>query len=155
MRMMPDEDDGHNEDVANYNVKTPTCARGCRGRQAYWCADYCSLAACLSVFMSFFMSDCLFCQSVLSSSCQSAGLSSCHSVSACFAACLSVRWSFYLYFSPSVFLPVSLSACRFLSVSSSVRHAILSGTDKLDACCSFASTPVPSIHGHVTSQLAS
>lgn len=70
MRMMPDEDedDGHNEDVGNYIVKTPTCARGCGGRQAYCCADYCSLAACLSVclsfFMSFFMSDCLFCQSV-------------------------------------------------------------------------------------------
>lgn len=119
MRMMPDEDDGHNEDVGNYNVKTPTCARGCRGRQAYCCADYCSLAACLSVclsvFRSFFMSDCLFCHSVFP---LVAFLSV--SLSACFSACLSVRRSFYPHFSESVFLPASLSVCLFLSVSLSV-----------------------------------
>lgn len=91
-------------------------------RQAYWCGDSTAhllpacLSACLSVCLSF-------------------------SLSSYLSLNLSVCWS--------VFLPVSLSACLFaclsvcLSVSLSVQHAILSAADELDACCTFASLPVP------------
>lgn len=111
-------------------------------RQAYWCGDSTAhlLPACLSACQSVFL--CVFFPV---------------SLSACLSVCLSFSLSSYLSLNLSVcwsvFLPVSLSACLSaclfaclsvcLSVSLSVQHAILSAADELDACCTFASLPVP------------